>query len=33
MLVKLNYFKESGKWYSEGEYETQLTPEDGLYEV
>lgn len=33
MKVKLNYFKKTGKWYSEGEYETQLTPENGLYEV
>lgn len=33
MRVVLNYFKQTGKWYSEGEYETQLTSDDGLYEV
>jgi len=28
--VKLTYFKEGGKYYSEGEYETQIEP---LYEI
>jgi len=23
MKVKLNYFRETGKWYSEGEYDTE----------
>lgn len=30
MKVLLNYFRRSGKWYSEGEYETQKT---GLWEI
>ena len=29
-IVKLDYFKDTGKWYTEGEYET---PEKSLYEI
>lgn len=26
MIVKLRYFKPSGKWYADGEYETRVEP-------
>lgn len=30
MIVKLDMFKRNGKWYSEGEYETEEKP---LYQI
>lgn len=33
MRVVIEYFKESGKWYSSAEYETSLTVDDGLWLV
>lgn len=33
MLVKLLYFKQTGKYYSEGSYESKLTTSDSWYNV
>ena len=33
MIVKLNYFKLTGKWYSEGEFEWQGPDNAPLYQI